>query len=138
MPASPIRKLVPLADDAKARGIHVYHLNIGQPDLPTPQAAIDAIRSIDRKVLEYSPSQGYLSYRTKLVDYYKKYDINLTAESFFPRFVLCTEYASSFTTTELMNLRTAFRDDFLYKCGNVTHKEHHKIDELFSTWEFND
>ena len=80
MPASPIRKLVPLADDAKARGIHVYHLNIGQPDLPTPQAAIDAIHSIDRKVLEYSPSQGYLSYRTKLVDYYKKYDINLTAD----------------------------------------------------------
>ena len=80
MPASPIRKLVPLADGAKARGIHVYHLNIGQPDLPTPQAAIDAIRSIDRKVLEYSPSQGYLSYREKLVDYYKKYDINLTAD----------------------------------------------------------
>ena len=80
MPASPIRKLVPLADGAKARGVHVYHLNIGQPDLPTPQAAIDAIRGIDRKVLEYSPSQGYLSYRTKLVDYYKKYDINLTAD----------------------------------------------------------
>ncbi len=80
MPASPIRKLVPLADAAKARGVHVYHLNIGQPDLPTPQAALDAIRSIDRKVLEYSPSQGYLSYRTKLVDYYKKYDINLTAD----------------------------------------------------------
>ncbi len=80
MPASPIRKLVPLADDAKARGIHVYHLNIGQPDLPTPKAAIDAIRSIDRKVLEYSPSQGYLSYREKLVDYYKKYEINLTAD----------------------------------------------------------
>ncbi len=80
MPASPIRKLVPLADDAKARGIHVYHLNIGQPDLPTPQAAIDAIRNIDRKVLEYSPSQGYRSYREKLVGYYKKYDINLTAD----------------------------------------------------------
>ena len=63
MPASPIRKLVPLADDAKARGIHVYHLNIGQPDLPTPQAAIDAIRNIDRSVLEYSPSQGYRSTR---------------------------------------------------------------------------
>lgn len=80
MPASPIRKLVPLADRAKARGVHVYHLNIGQPDLPTPQAALDAIRSINRKVLEYSPSQGYLSYREKLVDYYKKYDINLTAD----------------------------------------------------------
>ena len=80
MPASPIRKLVPLADGAKARGIYVYHLNIGQPDLPTPQAAIDAIRNLDRTVLEYSPSQGYLSYRTKLVDYYKKYAINLTAD----------------------------------------------------------
>lgn len=80
MPASPIRKLVPLADGAKARGVHVYHLNIGQPDLPTPQAAIDAIRNLDRTVLEYSPSQGYLSYRTKLVDYYKKYAINLTAD----------------------------------------------------------
>ena len=80
MPASPIRKLVPLADGAKARGIHVYHLNIGKPDLPTPQAAIDAIRNLDRTVLEYSPSQGYLSYRAKLVDYYKKYAINLTAD----------------------------------------------------------
>ena len=80
MPASPIRKLVPLADDAKARGIHVYHLNIGQPDLPTPQAAIDAIRGIDRSVLEYSPSQGYRSYREKLVGYYAKYNINLTAD----------------------------------------------------------
>ena len=67
MPASPIRKLAPLADAAKQRGIHVYHLNIGQPDLPTPRAALDAIRNIDRTVLEYSPSQGYRSYREKLV-----------------------------------------------------------------------
>ena len=80
MPASPIRKLAPLADAAKQRGVHVYHLNIGQPDLPTPQAALDAIRTIDRSVLEYSPSQGYRSYREKLVGYYKKYDINLTAD----------------------------------------------------------
>ena len=80
MPASPIRKLAPLADDAKKRGVHVYHLNIGQPDLPTPKAALDAIRNIDRTVLEYSPSQGYQSYREKLVGYYKKYDINLTAD----------------------------------------------------------
>ena len=71
MPASPIRKLAPLADAAKQRGIHVYHLNIGQPDLPTPRAALDAIRNIDRTVLEYSPSQGYRSYREKLVGYYK-------------------------------------------------------------------
>ena len=80
MPASPIRKLAPLADAAKQKGIHVYHLNIGQPDLPTPRAALDAIQHIDRKVLEYSPSQGYRSYREKLVGYYKKYDINLTAD----------------------------------------------------------
>ena len=65
MPASPIRKLAPLADAAKQRGIHVYHLNIGQPDLPTPRAALDAIRNIDRTVLEYSPSQGYRSYSTR-------------------------------------------------------------------------
>lgn len=80
MPSSPIRKLAPLADDAKKRGIKVYHLNIGQPDLPTPQVAIDAIKNIDRKILEYSPSQGYRSYREKLVGYYAKYDIKLSAD----------------------------------------------------------
>ena len=67
MPSSPIRKLAPLAEAAKRRGVKVYHLNIGQPDLPTPQCALDAIKSVDRKILEYSPSQGYLSYRQKLV-----------------------------------------------------------------------
>lgn len=80
MPSSPIRKLAPLAEDAKRRGVHVYHLNIGQPDLPTPQVALDAIKNIDRKILEYSPSQGYRSYREKLVNYYAKYDIQLTAD----------------------------------------------------------
>ncbi|MDR1004580.1 MAG: pyridoxal phosphate-dependent aminotransferase [Prevotellaceae bacterium] len=80
MPASPIRKLAPLADAAKARGTHVFHLNIGQPDLPTPQVAIDAIRHIDRTVLEYSPSAGYRSYREKLVGYYAKFNISLTAD----------------------------------------------------------
>ena len=80
MPESPIRKLAPLADDAKKRGVHVYHLNIGQPDLPTPQSAIDAIRNIDRKILEFSPSQGYLSYRKKLVNYYASYNIHLSAD----------------------------------------------------------
>ena len=80
MPSSPIRKLTPLANDAKARGIKVYHLNIGQPDLPTPQKAIDALSHVDRKVLEYSPSQGFLSLREKLVNYYKKFRIELTPE----------------------------------------------------------
>ena len=80
MPESPIRKLAPLAADAKKRGIKVYHLNIGQPDLPTPQVAIDAIKRVDRKILEYSPSQGYRSYREKLVGYYRKYGISVTAD----------------------------------------------------------
>lgn len=80
MPASPIRKLAPLSDAAKARGIKVYLLNIGQPDLPTPQAAIDAIRNIDRRVLEYSPSAGFQSYREKLTRYYEKFNIHLTAD----------------------------------------------------------
>lgn len=73
MPESPIRKLAPLAVDAKKRGVKVYHLNIGQPDLPTPQVGLDALKHIDRSVLEYSPSQGYLSYRERLTGYYKRF-----------------------------------------------------------------
>lgn len=80
MPASPIRKLVPLADSAKARGLTVYHLNIGQPDIKTPEVALEAMRNIDRKILEYSPSDGNRSYREKLVSYYAKYNINLAAD----------------------------------------------------------
>ena len=80
MPDSPIRKLAPLADKAKEKGIRVYHLNIGQPDLPTPQVALDAIKNIDRKILEYSPSEGIKSLRTKLVGYYKRFDINVSVE----------------------------------------------------------
>lgn len=80
MPASPIRKLVPLADEAKRRGVKIYHLNIGQPDLPTPQEGLDALKTIDRRVLEYSPSDGYLSLREKLVGYYDQYQIKLSAD----------------------------------------------------------
>lgn len=80
MPESPIRKLAPLAAAAKERGIKVYHLNIGQPDLPSPQVGLDALKKVDRDVLEYSPSQGYLSFRKKLVDYYAKYDIHVTPD----------------------------------------------------------
>lgn len=80
MPASPIRKLAPLASAAKRRGTHVYHLNIGQPDLPTPESGLAALRNVDRTVLEYSPSQGFRSYREKLVDYYAGYNIDLTAD----------------------------------------------------------
>lgn len=77
MPESPIRKLAPLAAAAKERGTKVYHLNIGQPDLPTPQCGLDALKNIDRKILEYSPSQGNLSYRKKLCNFYKKFNINV-------------------------------------------------------------
>jgi aspartate aminotransferase len=80
MPASPIRKLVPYAEAAKKRGIKVYHLNIGQPDIETPEIALNAIRNFDQKVVEYSHSAGILSYRKKLVDYYKRYDIHLSAD----------------------------------------------------------
>ena len=77
MPASPIRKLAPLADAAKQRGIKVYHLNIGQPDLDTPQIGLDAIRNIDRKILEYSPSDGFKSLRIKLASYYRSFNLML-------------------------------------------------------------
>ena len=80
MSASPIRKLVPLANEAKARGVKVYHLNIGQPDLPTPQEGLDALKHIDRKVLEYSPSEGLLSLRRKLADYYHQYNIDVDVD----------------------------------------------------------
>ncbi len=80
MPASPIRKLVPLADAAKRRGVKIYHLNIGQPDLPTPQEGLDALSKIDRKLLEYSPSDGFLSLREKLVGYYDQYQIKLSPD----------------------------------------------------------
>lgn len=78
MPSSPIRKLAPLANEAKKQGVKVYHLNIGQPDLPTPQQGLDALGRIDRKTLEYSPSEGYPFLRDKLVKYYAKFGINVT------------------------------------------------------------
>ncbi|MPL91275.1 Aspartate aminotransferase [bioreactor metagenome] len=80
MPASPIRKLVPLANKAKAKGTVVYHLNIGQPDLPTPEVAIEAARHLDRTVLEYSPSEGIRSFREKLVKYYHKFNIEVDVD----------------------------------------------------------
>ena len=80
MPESPISKLVPLAAAAKERGTKVYHLNIGQPDLPTPKVGLDALKNIDRRLLEYSTPEGYLSYRKKLVDYYRKFNINVEAD----------------------------------------------------------
>src|ERR1700745_3963203 len=77
MPPSPIRKLVPYAEAAKKRGTKVYHLNIGQPDIETPKAILDAVRHTDMKVLEYSHSAGNESYRKKLVTYYQRNGIEV-------------------------------------------------------------
>ena len=86
MPSSPIRKLVPYAEEAKNRGIKVYHLNIGQPDIATPEIALNAVRNFNQKVVEYSHSAGILSYRKKLVEYYKSKDIYVDCEDI----IVCT------------------------------------------------
>ena len=80
MPSSPIRKLAPYSDAAVRNGIHVYHLNIGQPDIKTPEVALDALRNVDRSILEYSPSQGYLGLRARMVAYYAEYGIDLSPD----------------------------------------------------------
>ncbi len=80
MPESPIRKLVPYAEAARRKGIKIYPLNIGQPDIETPELALNAVRNYDHLVIEYSHSAGMPSLRQKLVDYYKTVNINLTAE----------------------------------------------------------
>ena len=80
MPPSPIRKLVPYAESAKKKGIKVFHLNIGQPDIETPPSIMDAVRDADIRVLEYSHSAGNESYRRKLVQYYKSVGIDVTQE----------------------------------------------------------
>ncbi len=77
MPASPIRKLVPYAEDAKRKGHKVYHLNIGQPDIPTPDVALEAVKNIDKKVIEYSHSAGNESYRKGLAKYYQGVNIDV-------------------------------------------------------------
>jgi len=80
MPQSPIRKLVPFAEDAKKRGVKVFHLNIGQPDIKTPQVALDAVKNNTLEVVEYSRSEGSEEYRSKISDYYSKNDISVKAE----------------------------------------------------------
>lgn len=80
MPASPIRKLVPFAEGAKKKGRQVFHLNIGQPDIPTPSSALNAIKNLDKEVIEYSHSAGYESYRRKLAAYYSGINIPVTHE----------------------------------------------------------
>jgi len=81
MPQSPIRKLVPYAEDAKKRGIKVYHLNIGQPDIKTPEVALNAIKNNTLEIVAYSRSEGSEEYRTKLAGYYKKNNIKVTSNN---------------------------------------------------------
>ena len=91
MPASPVRKLVPFALQAKQRGIKVYHLNIGQPDIETPQSALDAVKNNDLKIFEYALSEGNLDYRTALKDYYHTLGFtDLTTNNFIV--TICTRY----------------------------------------------
>jgi aspartate aminotransferase len=80
LPASPIRKLVPFADAAKARGVRVYHLNIGQPDIPTPDEGLGVLKRIDRRILEYSPSDGLEEVRRKFVEYYSRCGLEIATD----------------------------------------------------------
>jgi aspartate aminotransferase len=98
MPASPIRKLVPYADAAKKKGVKVYHLNIGQPDLETPKQFWDKLKHLDMKVLEYCPSNGITSYREKFAQYYNQIGIQVTAANF-----MITEGASEALSFAMMS-----------------------------------
>src|SRR3546814_14961251 len=101
MPASPIRKLTPYADKAKAEGKQVYHLNIGQPDIETPQGMLDAVRNIDFKVWAYTPSEGTASYRDKLSGYYNNLGYNIT-----PTDILVTNGGSEALTLAMQTCRS--------------------------------
>lgn len=110
MASSPIRKLTPLADEAKSRGIKIYHLNIGQPDIKTPSKGLEALRKIDRTVLEYSPSQGFRSLREKISDYYRRCGMEFTpdeitvtsgaSEAVLFSFLACMDPGDELITTE--------------------------------------
>lgn len=139
MPASPIRKLVPLANKAKAKGTTVYHLNIGQPDLATPEVALQAVRHLDRKILEYSPSEGILSFREKLVGYYAKFKIEVTvndiiittggSEAVFFSFMACLDPGDEIIVPE-----PAYANymAFAISCGAVIKSVPSSIDEGFA------
>ena len=139
MPASPIRKLVPLANRAKAKGTVVYHLNIGQPDLATPEVALRAAHHLDREVLEYSPSEGILSFRKKLVEYYHKFNIDVCtddiiittggSEAVFFSFMACLDSGDEIIVPE-----PAYANymAFAISCGAVIKTISSTIDEGFA------
>lgn len=139
MPASPIRKLVQLANRAKAKGTVVYHLNIGQPDLATPEVALRAAHHLDREVLEYSPSEGILSFRKKLVEYYHKFNIDVCtddiiittggSEAVFFSFMACLDPGDEIIVPE-----PAYANymAFAISCGAVIKTISSTIDEGFA------
>ena len=139
MPASPIRKLVPLANRAKAKGTVVYHLNIGQPDLATPEVALRAAHHLDREVLESSPSEGILSFRKKLVEYYHKFNIDVCtddiiittggSEAVFFSFMACLDPGDEIIVPE-----PAYANymAFAISCGAVIKTISSTIDEGFA------
>ena len=139
MPASPIRKLVPLANRAKAKGTVVSHLNIGQPDLATPEVALRAAHHLDREVLEYSPSEGILSFRKKLVEYYHKFNIDVCtddiiittggSEAVFFSFMACLDPGDEIIVPE-----PAYANymAFAISCGAVIKTISSTIDEGFA------
>ena len=139
MPASPIRKLVPLANRAKAKGTVVYHLNIGPPDLATPEVALRAAHHLDREVLEYSPSEGILSFRKKLVEYYHKFNIDVCtddiiittggSEAVFFSFMACLDPGDEIIVPE-----PAYANymAFAISCGAVIKTISSTIDEGFA------
>ncbi|MBQ7841892.1 MAG: pyridoxal phosphate-dependent aminotransferase [Odoribacter sp.] len=139
MPASPIRKLVPLANRAKAKGTVVYHLNIGQPDLATPEVALRAAHHLDREVREYSPSEGILSFRKKLVEYYHKFNIDVCtddiiittggSEAVFFSFMACLDPGDEIIVPE-----PAYANymAFAISCGAVIKTISSTIDEGFA------
>ena len=139
MPASPIRKLVPLANRAKAKGTVVYHLNIGQPDLATPEVALRAAHHLDREVLEYSPSEGVLSFRKKRVEYYHKFNIDVCtddiiittggSEAVFFSFMACLDPGDEIIVPE-----PAYANymAFAISCGAVIKTISSTIDEGFA------
>lgn len=139
MPASPIRKLVPLANRAKAKGTVVYHLNIGQPDLATPEVALRAAHHLDREVLEYSPSEGILSFRKKLVEYYHKFNIDVCtddiiittggSEAVFFSFMACLDPGDEIIVPEPAYVNYMA---FAISCGAVIKTISSTIDEGFA------
>lgn len=139
MPASPIRKLVPLANRAKAKGTVVYHLNIGQPDLATPEVALRAAHHLDREVLEYSPSEGILSFRKKLVEYYHKFNIDVCtddiiittggSEAVFFSFMACLDPGDEIIVPEPAYANCMA---FAISCGAVIKTISSTIDEGFA------